>query len=104
MRAADARRGLQEVQLAIIAPADELAVRNAAHQAEGFQYPFIKLDQRSLFVRAAWQSASGKDVAFVRDIHRGTPITTGDGEERLALVEDRVYVVDVAGHVLLQQI
>src|SRR5208283_2952565 len=78
MRSSHARRGFKEVQLAIVAAADELAVRDAAHQSERFQHLFVERNQWTLFVRSARQSARSEDITLMRDVHRRASITAGD--------------------------
>ena len=80
--AADARRGLEKVQLAVGA-ADELGVGDAAPQPERRQDLRVHLPQRRDHAVVCRQRARDEDAALVRDRHRRRRVAADHREHRL---------------------
>ena len=101
--AADARRGLEEVQLAVSA-ADELGMGDALPQPERRQDVPVHLAQRRDHAVVCRQRARDEDAALVRHRHRRGRVAADHREHRLAVEHNRVDVEHVAGHELFEQV
>src|ERR1051325_4463797 len=92
VRAADARRDFEEVELAVRRAAYELCVRRAALHAERAQKLFVQARQLGVLGRVVIQSVRREDSALVRDAHRRPPVAARAVEDYAAVFDHGVDV------------
>ena len=103
VRTADACRGFEKHE-APVATADVFAVRDAAHEAKRRQHALVEREQFGAFRRCrAASKRVVKTPPACETSNGGVPYLLGTAAQHLALVDDRVDVVHVAGDVLLEQ-
>ena len=102
--AADARRRLEEIPAAVLGAANELGVRDAAHQAQRRQHLAIDRHQRLPRRGGLGHGAGREDAALVRDAEGRRAVLVRGVEDDVALPDQRVDVEDIAFDEALEQV
>ena len=72
-------------------------------QLESAEQPLVTREDRAGLLGPVRQPPRGENTAFVRHLHRGPSVLRRDREDDVALRDDRVHVIHLAGDELLQQ-